>query len=86
MIFFILHSLKLYAIYIIAYLEKNFESYEEKNRFPQSTAERIILMTNKIVVYYNIFVVVVEVKLFSGCTEAFTYIHANTYFQQLRKL
>lgn len=56
----------------------------KKNRFPQSTAERIILMTNKIVVYYNIFVVVVE--MFSGCTEAFTYIHVNTYFQQLRKL
>lgn len=57
---------------------------KKKKRFPQSTAERIILMTNKIVVYYNIFVVVVE--LFSGCTEAFTYIHVNTYFQQLRKL
>lgn len=56
----------------------------KKNRFPQSTAERIILITNKIVVYYNIFVVVVE--LFSGWTEAFTYIHVNTYFQQLRKL
>lgn len=57
---------------------------KKKPRFPQSTAERIILITNKIVVYYNIFVVVVE--LFSGCTEAFTYIHVNTYFQQLRKL
>lgn len=37
---------------------------KKKKRFPQSTAERIILITNKIVVYYNIFVVVVEVNCF----------------------
>lgn len=37
---------------------------KKTKRFPQSTAERIILITNKIVVYYNIFVVVVEVNCF----------------------